>query len=1117
MNLTQKIKTYSYIGVPRVNLGAAPSSDPDTAVLTSIQQLLNTAAADFNQQQYQASINAYQSAASLIYAHLDPQWSPDTILKYELEFPRAAALFDPLLSASAQWLNILPVPTPVSPVRPPTAADPSLLASMASWHGIGLAPVSSNPANTAEALADMKLAMIYAGQDNSAASTPLITRAQGLDSVMTTEIAGANGLTVPAATPAPAPAAPAPAAPKPAVPVAAIPVIKPLLAATIPTAAIPTVAPPTVARQVNLTGPHLPFIPAPTVPQRQAGFVTETNGVLSVQTTQWATGGTPDISAIKSIIYAPHATATILPDALSNAMGLWDLAAQLPHYYFYIIPLAEGEAYQALGDYAQAESCFLSAAGYTFVNLAVEGPYIWTKLAELYLAWGDNSFQQGDVPTATQVYSNVLIPGSPTAPTTPLYTLAGLSTAATIAVALIPQLATLASNGTGSVSGDDIAIATVLLQIYGRVTQINSNLDYWGNYAPSIPIWSYTYLQQVAINFAQLAQQCEQETITYNMQLDQSTLTQAQLKSQAAQSTGQVNAAKQALAQAKAQAAAYQAAYTLAQTRATDAAADATDYGNLNSQALFWAQNTQTYGSFNVPLNQVFYGGYGNGPVSVSDLQQLGSDPNDPAMYSNGTTSAPFAQWMAGNYSQDYQIDSMNRTTTEMNQAATQAKAELAAAQAQVTVAQANLTVAQLQATGATQVLQAFTSAVFTPQVWQYMANAIDTIYQQYMTMALRAAKLMQAAYNFENDVSVAFIKDAYTSSGPVGNGSLMGAESLMLDIQSFTDDLVNSSRGKQQLLKTSISLASHNGYLFQTQFVKTGTMSFETSLDDFDSAYPGIYQGRIRSVSLSVQGIVPTAGLSGSLTNGGISWYRLPSDLATPATPTRVRIQDTETLVLSDYNPAQDGVLNSSDGNQMGIFEDAGVASSWVLSIPPTVNDIDYTALTDVVVTFLYEARFDPQLTPTVLAQLATRPGYYTKERTIVLNWVYPDLFFAFVQTGTFTLPLGSGDFPTNQTSPVITAVSLAVTTSASGGANGVTFSLTAPGKAATEAAANSSGVVTSQGPGSLWAPLTGGSALGNWVVSVVQPATNPPPPFDLTKVTNVVLILDYTFTPRS
>jgi hypothetical protein len=296
--------------------------------------------------------------------------------------------------------------------------------------------------------------------------------------------------------------------------------------------------------------------------------------------------------------------------------------------------------------------------------------------------------------------------------------------------------------------------------------------------------------------------------------------------------------------------------------------------------------------------------------------------------------------------------------------------------------------------------------------------------------------------------------------------------------------------------------------------------MTFETTLDDFDSVFPGTYEGRIQNVSVDIQGIVPPTGISGSLTNGGISFYRLPSDIATPANPSKVRIQDSDTLVLSDYNPSVDGQLNSITGNQLGIFEGAGVASTWTLSLPKQLNDINYGTLTDVVLTFLYEARFDPQLVQTVLAQLASRPGFYDRQWAIPLAWLYPDLFYTFVNTGTLTLNLAASDFALNQVSPVITAVSLLMAMTPGTSPTGITLTLTPPGLAAVTGVTDSTGAISSQGTGSAWAGAVGGSALGNWVITLPvasNPTLAPGGVLNLSALINMVLVLNYSFTPRS
>jgi hypothetical protein len=231
--------------------------------------------------------------------------------------------------------------------------------------------------------------------------------------------------------------------------------------------------------------------------------------------------------------------------------------------------------------------------------------------------------------------------------------------------------------------------------------------------------------------------------------------------------------------------------------------------------------------------------------------------------------------------------------------------------------------------------------------------------------------------------------------------------------------------------------------------------------------------------------------------------------------------VQSAEALVLSDYNPQVDGVIDSTSGGQTGIFEGAGIASSWTLSLPRALNDIDYGALTDVALTFLYETRFDPQLTQTVLGQLASRPGFYTREISLPIAWMYPDLFFSFVATGTLTLTLDASDFPLNQGAPVIGAVSLLASMAPGGSsASGITIALTAPGKSAVTGATDATGSISSQTSGSAWAAATGGSALGPWTIvltAAANPSLAPGGKLNLSSLTNLVFVLDYTFTPRT
>jgi hypothetical protein len=340
-----------------------------------------------------------------------------------------------------------------------------------------------------------------------------------------------------------------------------------------------------------------------------------------------------------------------------------------------------------------------------------------------------------------------------------------------------------------------------------------------------------------------------------------------------------------------------------------------------------------------------------------------------------------------------------------------------------------------------------------------------------------------------------------------------------MVDIQSFTYDLITSTAGKPQPLKQTISLAQQYAYLFETQLRKTGTMQFETRIEDFDVYYPGTYAGRIDAVEVEVDGIVPVTGLSGALTNSGISSYRLPSSAVTAGTiGLKYRVQSKETLILSDYAVRQDALLSPQDQRQMRIFEGAGVASSWTLEVPKAINDIDFGALTDVRLTFYYKARFDPNLRAMVLAQLNALPGFAGRQRSLPTRWIYPDAFFHFQDTGELDFTLRQRDFRGNETKPMITSIGLSVATDGTVPPGNLKVGLATPTQAEVVGTTDATGSIISDT--GVWVPLASGTALGNFKLTMTA-ANNPQLVKDgvlsLSPITNLVVMLGYSFTPKA
>jgi hypothetical protein len=290
--------------------------------------------------------------------------------------------------------------------------------------------------------------------------------------------------------------------------------------------------------------------------------------------------------------------------------------------------------------------------------------------------------------------------------------------------------------------------------------------------------------------------------------------------------------------------------------------------------------------------------------------------------------------------------------------------------------------------------------------------------------------------------------------------------------------------------------------------------MTFETRLEDFDMAYPGTYAQRIDGVEVEVEGVLPQFGLRGALTNGGISRYR------TLTNTLKFRVQPKETLILSEYRARGDTLIFRPDDNRLRIFEGAGTAGTWTIEFPPASNDLDYRWITDIRLVFYYKARYDPELAATVTADLATLAGNTQVARSLPLRFTHPDVFFHFQATGQFALNLTPLDFPYNHVDPTIDHVALIVVTEPGTDPSGWTVRLGTPGHPATIGASpNAQGHIVAD-TGQPWEPLNTGLATGDYLIEVradENPSLVENGQLKLGKIRNLVLILEYTYTPKT
>jgi hypothetical protein len=1061
------------------------STAAQSAVLSNVEALLVDAANAFRQRRYDDAIDSYNKARRLLWTQLYPLTTFDEAVAAKTDLLRS------LVSYGAEWLNVLPVEQAAAGVRPR-----ELVTSSAPVVGL-LSPETD--ANGTAALADLELSHTLEELGNDAAARVFSERAihNAPDLIKQVEALNGSG-TAPAAPPSGG--APTPA-PNPPVVTRPLPPTIPVRAAT--ASAAVGFSPAIAANAIVATRPAIsaitaisvaPVVVPPKLTAEQRIYAVEVGGTL--QKVAWGNGDAPAVDQLLTTVYNPRKTAAQLPDTLIAPKTPADAAVSVAHAWYYETPLGLAECYHALGNYSQAEVWYVKAAQYAYINATIEAPYVWSHLAQLYLDWGNSLFREGDAAEALPIYENVLATDGNafSAPTTgSLYTENGLAAPAADANTLIGALA---NPDTVDVSP---AIAAVILDVYAQLAKINGGLDFWGHWANNVPIWSFDYLQSVAVNFCQLAIGAERDAMTFWEKADSGQLTRTQLTQNIGLSQAERTAAQQQVTASADEAAAYGAALNAAQLRAQDATNNANEYATKSSEWVMH-QGLQT---------QLSGGDDGNG----DQLNQLADQMMSGSYSLTGSrgTLAAAESLTAARLQRDYEIDSMRRQATELQAAQTQAQDELKAANARTAAAQAAANAAEVRVTEAKQLLQAFDEQRFTPDVWNALGDRMQALSDRYLGWALEVAKRMQAAYNFENDTDETVIRPDYTASEVHG---LLASDALMADIQSFTYDLVTSTAPKSQPVKQTISLAQRYPFLFETKLRQTGTVEFQTELDDFDSVYPGTYAGRIEHVEVAVDGIIPSRGISGSLTNTGISQYRTPS---ASGGAVKQRVQNSETQILSDFDVRADALVDRPDQRQLGIFEGAGLASTWTLALPPDVNELDFNTLTDVRLTFTYRAKFDPQLRATVLADLSSRPSVDQRQRPFPLRWVFADAFFSFYSTGTLAFSLSPSDFATTETKPVLTDLSLVVATTPTAKASGIALQVAAPGSAApVEVTTGADGTVPSA---DLAAAVTGQSAIGAYTI-VVPSADNlgwiTNGVLDLDPIDNIALVVGYHFTPR-
>jgi hypothetical protein len=757
-------------------------------------------------------------------------------------------------------------------------------------------------------------------------------------------------------------------------------------------------------------------------------------------------------------LYNPRRAAVSAADLAWSLSDEFATTLYLNHLYSYALPLMIADGYHAQQLFSKAEEYYLLAAQYSFINPAIEGTLLWVRLARNAVDWGDALYKGEDLAGARTQYEKI-VTAAAGVPASPLYIVPGLAVAAGVATAFIGVI------NVRPIALDDWEIDAVILDAFRELQQIAQGLDYYGLLLA--PIHTFEYLQSIAQGFAREAIEAENEFITFKQRQAAEEATRRELQMAKAAADAEAEGRHQAYLAAQQDEQAAIDAQNLADQRATDAGNELGKYRNTSTDEI-WSR----------AASQALAGGQ---DFSRSDIGEIAARlDRGETVEGPGAKLAAAEVLRAGRKTQEYELKKMQDNVDELQKARLLAADQLAASKTRTLAADLAWQSAQKRVELAAAGLTAFDSQLFTPDSWSKMAATMQDIAQGYLFHAIRLAKLMERAYNFENDVALKIIRNEYgvaaTNPNASGFGTVLGGQLLLQDIESFIYTAVTTRTRKSCRIKDVISVASFYPAQFDA-FRQTGRLTFETDLYEFDRLHPGFFAQKIHAVELEVVGLLPASGLNGSFTAGGVTSFRRRDRTEGK------RVQIIDTMALSQYSARGDAFLYTAETGIKGLFQGFGIGTTWQLHTPRRSNDLDFKRIFDIRLILYYTAEYDPVLEASVLAA-PVRPGEHAQIRDFALRYDFPDAWYGFYANGAVSVNLERIRLPINQTNFLTRAVNVRVVTKDGFSAAAITVRIVEPGGASGIANTDANGVVTTSNPALVG--LVGVAPVGIWQIQV-------------------------------
>lgn len=496
----------------------------------------------------------------------------------------------------------------------------------------------------------------------------------------------------------------------------------------------------------------------------------------------------------------------------------------------------------------------------------------------------------------------------------------------------------------------------VVALVTQRLAQLDAGLDFFGRPPTWQPVFSFSYLREVARSFAQFAAQANREYVAFTQRAEDQTQTVQQMEQAVALGEAGIQIEATHVAEVYSEIQAASDAERLAIERVRLAEDNLNDYRDKGwdvvqlETAIAWSSAAvggddqwQRYGGLE-------YLGIGGDARRSDYLHHLA--------------------WQRSRRSYEIERDRLQNIVVELEKARTVAQSQSGIARSRLLTAEAAMNAARWRNQFARFNLAQARVRETSPELFFELARLVRDTAQTYLRRAIGVALAMEQAYNFENTTAVKRIRSDYGDLGAAGN--LYAADFLLRDIDAFLYETVMQSSQKSQLVIRSVSLRREFPIQY-LDFLRSGRMVFQTTLDQFHGDAPGTYNGRIRRVAIEFAGMTSLQGISGSLSCAGVSAVR-----GLDGTP-KQKVHRQETMLLSPI--ASDRALSRLDSaglasppGEAAVFENVGLETSWLIDVPLRSNDVELLHTADVRFVVAYLCQHDPTLdmhdrvhTPTV------------------------------------------------------------------------------------------------------------------------------------------------------